>query len=74
MTGYVQAGLETAPPPDAGDKVLVPRDRLLDLARRWWDEPGRRGDASFIRAGCIGQGELVPVSRALVDAWDLAAD
>lgn len=62
----------TAPELPAPDptKVLIARADLLKHAKRLHDE-GKRQAANAIRCGCIGQGEFVPVSRALVDRWGL---
>lgn len=54
--------------PDNATKVLVARLDLLALAQRKLAD-GEVFQANTIRAGCIGQGEYVPVSRALAVRW-----
>lgn len=75
MTGAVQAGLALLPPDnDSGTvdttKVLVPRAVLLAHATRLI-AAGQKQAGNAIRSGCIGAGDWVPVSRALVELWGL---
>jgi hypothetical protein len=51
-------------------KVLIPRATLIAHGQRLRKE-GQVQAGNAVLTGCIGQGEYVPVSRALAERWGL---